>query len=68
MQFLRNLLDKVEPVFEHFPGWGELTYGIKLFEELPENAKKYIVLLSNILETPIKIISTGPKRNQIISI
>ena len=38
------------------------------FEELPENAKKYIVLLSNILETPIKIISTGPKRNQIISI
>ena len=61
-------LDKVEPIFEHFPGWDESTYGIKTFEELPENAKKYIVLLSNILETPIKIISTGPKRNQIISI
>ena len=61
------LLDKVEPVFEHFPGWDESTYGIKSFEDLPENAKKYIILLSNMLETPIKIISTGPKRNQIIS-
>ncbi len=62
------MLDQVEPVFEHFPGWDDSTYGIKSFEELPENAKKYIILLSNILETPIKIISTGPKRNQIISI
>ena len=62
------MLDQVEPVFEHFPGWDDSTYGVKSFEELPENAKKYIILLSNILETPIKIISTGPKRNQIISI
>ncbi len=62
------LLDKVEPIFEHFPGWDESTYGIKSFEDLPDNAKKYIILLSNILETPIKIVSTGPKRNQIISV
>ncbi len=61
-------LNEVEPVFQHFPGWNESTYGKKSFEELPENAKKYILLLSNVLETPIKIISTGPKRNQIISI
>ena len=60
-------LDEIEPVFEHFPGWNTSTEGIVNFSDLTENAKKYIILISSLLKTPINLISTGPKRNQIIS-
>ncbi len=61
-------LENVTPVYEHFPGWQDSTAGVLTFSELPENAQKYIVLLSNLLETPVEIISTGPERHQIIQI
>ena len=61
-------LNEITPVYEHFSGWDELTAGVLTFSELPENAQKYIVLLSNLLETPVELISTGPERNQIIQL
>ena len=61
-------LNEITPVYEQFPGWDELTAGVLTFSELPENAQKYIVLLSNLLETPVELISTGPERNQIIQL
>ena len=66
-EVLHNL-DKVEPIYTDFDGWENATNGIENFTDLPENAKKYIKYISNFIETPINIISTGPGRNQIIKL
>ena len=56
----------VEPIYETLPGWKESTFGIQKWDELPINAKKYILFLERLIETKISIISTGPERNQTI--
>jgi adenylosuccinate synthase len=55
-----------EPVYEELPGWKESTEGITLHENLPENAKRYLQRIEQIVETPIDIISTGPDRDETI--
>ena len=40
--------------------------GIKEYDELPENAKKYLTRLEELLDCPISIISVGPDRHQTI--
>ena len=42
------------------------TVGIRLFEDLPLKAQEYILYLEKKLNVPIRHISTGPKRNDII--
>ena len=49
-------------------GWNTSTVGIKNFDNLPENARKYIKTIEDISSTPIVMISTGPSRDQIIKI
>ena len=61
-----NDLDSVEPVYESVPGWQCDINEIKVFSDLPENAKSYINYLETLLNSKIKIVSIGPKRNQII--
>ncbi len=61
-----DVLKRCEPVYEEMPGWKESTVGIKEFDRLPSNAKSYIKKIEYLLKTPIQIISTGPKRNEII--
>ena len=61
-----NELEKVIPIYKSVEGWNCSTVGIKSFDELPSNAKDYILYLEKILDIPIKHISTGPKRNDII--
>ena len=61
-----NHLDKVKPIYTTVPGWECATVGIRLFEDLPLKAQEYILYLEKILNVPIKHISTGPKRNDII--
>lgn len=57
---------KCKPVYEEIAGWKESTYGIKDYDSLPENAKKYIKRLEELTETSIDIISTGPDRDHTI--
>ena len=61
-----NQLDKVKPIYTTVPGWNSSTVGINTFNDLPNEAKDYMHYLENILSIPIKYISTGPKRNDII--
>ena len=49
-------------------GWESSTVGITNYNELPDNAKKYIKAIEEISETKIVMISTGPSRNQIITL
>ncbi|HTB27870.1 MAG TPA: adenylosuccinate synthase [Steroidobacteraceae bacterium] len=55
-----------EAVYEELPGWKESTIGKTRYEELPENARRYLERLQALLDVPIDIISTGPDRNQTI--
>ena len=57
---------KVVPVYEEMPGWQGSTFGAKLIEELPENARRYIEKLESLVGTKIEIISTGPDRVETI--
>ena len=52
----------VQPVYETVPGWHESTVGITEYAKLPLNARRYLARISEIAETPIDIISTGPDR------
>ena len=52
--------------FITLPGWQSSTVGIREFDKLPINAKKYIETIENLANTSVDIISTGPARDQII--
>lgn len=56
----------VEPIYETFPGWQEKTFDIKIWEDLPKNAKDYILFIEKSIEANISIVSTGPERTQTI--
>ena len=60
------LLNKAKPVYEYLDGWKCDIMGCKSYSELPENAKKYISFIEEKIGYPITIISTGPKREDII--
>ena len=59
---------KVKPIYKTYDGWKSSTVGIKNFDELPKNAKKYIQDLENFIETKISSISTSPEREDTILI
>ena len=54
------------PVYEEFPGWNEEVEGATSLEQLPQNCKNYIDFIEDYLGVPIGMISTGPKRRDII--
>ena len=58
-------LENVKPVYQSFPGW-ERVEGIRKFDDLPENAQKYIKALETLTRTKIGIISTSPDRKDTI--
>ncbi len=55
-----------EPIYETLPGWSESTAGIKRFDDLPENARRYLKRLEKICGVPVDMISTGPERDETI--
>lgn len=59
-------LSKCEPVYEELQGWNEDITNIEKFEDLPENAKKYINKIEEIVGVSVDMISVGPKRTQTI--
>ncbi|MDZ7720452.1 MAG: adenylosuccinate synthase [Balneolaceae bacterium] len=59
-------VEKVKPVYKSFKGWNSSTREASTFDDLPENAKKYIAFLENYIGVKFNIISTGPKRSETI--
>ena len=57
-----------KPIYETLEGWNESTYGQTNYNKLPYNARAYINYIEKFLGIPIKMISTGPERDAIISI
>ena len=62
------LFDKIKPIYKKVDGWEKSTAGINKFNDLPENAKKYIKILEDLMETNISVVSTGPDRKETIDI
>lgn len=59
-------LAKAKPVYEVLPGWKEEIRGIKNYEELPKNCRKYIEFIEKEIGVPITLVSNGPGREEII--
>ena len=61
-----HLLEKAKPVYKVLPGWKEDIRGIKKYEDLPENCRKYVEFVEKHIGFPITMISNGPGRDDII--
>ena len=60
------LLEKAKPVIEKLPGWKCDIRGIKKYEDLPENCRKYVEFIEEKIGYPITMVSNGPGRDDII--
>jgi len=61
-----DILENCEPVYIEFDGWMQKTTGVETFDELPDNARRYIERLQKILGVDFIMISTGPDRKDTI--
>lgn len=61
-----HLLEKAKPVYKKLPGWKCDIRGIRNYEELPENCKKYIEAIEEEIGVPVTMVSNGPGRDEII--
>ena len=61
-----HLLEKAKPVLKTLPGWKCDIRGIRKYEDLPENCRKYIEFVEEQIGFPITMVSNGPGREDII--
>ncbi len=59
-------LKRAKPILEVLPGWKSDIRGIREYDRLPENCRKYIEFAEKAIGVPFKMISNGPKREDII--
>lgn len=59
-------IERCRPIFKVLPGWDEDVQHARTMDDLPKNARAYIAFIEAFLETPIKTVSVGPERNQIV--
>lgn len=61
-----ELFSKAKPVYEALPGWHGRVKGITKWQDLPPQAKGYLEYIEEFLGVPIRMVSTGPGREEII--
>jgi adenylosuccinate synthase len=59
-----TVFEKIEPIYETFPGWQTDTSNIRELNNMPENCKNYLKAIETYLNVPIKVVSVGPEREQ----
>ncbi len=59
-------LRAVKPIYETLPGWEEEITTVRQMEDLPENARRYLARLSELVGRPVEVVSVGPDREQTI--
>ncbi len=59
-------LGQCEPVYEELPGWDSPTASATTMDQLPENAVAYMKRIEELVGCPVKIVSTGPSREETI--
>ena len=66
LPFGAEAVSQLEPVFEEMPGWSDTTAGVRDWDALPLNARRYLERLAQVVGAPIDIVSTGPDRDETI--
>jgi adenylosuccinate synthase len=61
-----TVLAHCQPLYETLPGWGVDIASARSFEDLPQEARSYIVYIEDLLSIPASCISVGPGRDQTI--
>ena len=61
-----SLLNKAKPIYKTLPGWKCDIKGITEYDKLPVEARNYVEFIEKSIGVPITIVSTGPKREQVI--
>ncbi len=57
-----------EPEYEELPGWEEDIMGLRKWEDLPQTAQAYLRRIEAIAGVPIRLVSVGPERDQVIEV
>lgn len=60
------VLEEVTPVYESWPGWLTPTGEARRWEDLPENARRYLRRIEELAGAPIRYVSVGPEREQMV--
>ena len=63
-----DVLENCEPVYESMDGWLADTSKLTKYADLPENARKYVERLSQLMETKVEFVAVGPGRDRIVSV
>ncbi len=63
---LMDRYGECEPIYESLPGWSGSTEGATSFDALPEEARRYLARIEELVGVPIDIVSTGPSRDAIV--
>ena len=61
-----EILENCTPIYETHPGWKESTRDAQEYDQLPENARKYLDRITELCDVPVKIVSVGPARESTI--
>ena len=61
-----GVLENCEPLYESMDGWLSDTSKVKRYEELPENARKYVERISQLAEAKVRFVAVGPERDRIV--
>jgi adenylosuccinate synthase len=61
-------IDDCEPVYEEMPGWDDDISSVRTWEDLPAQARSYILKIEDLSEVPVRMVSVGPEREQIVEI
>ncbi|MFW6096616.1 MAG: adenylosuccinate synthase [Chloroflexota bacterium] len=59
-------LERVKPIYEGLPGWSDDITGVRRLDALPANARRYVDFVAESCRVPVRLVSVGPARNQVI--
>jgi len=58
--------EQIKPLVEFLPGWSEDVQEVRVFADLPKNARDYVERIETLVGSPVSLIGVGPKRSQTI--
>lgn len=61
-------LSPYQPIYEDFPGWKMGLQGARTWEDLPEQARAYLLRIEELTGVPLRLVSVGPERAQVLEI
>jgi adenylosuccinate synthase len=59
-------LERAKPIYETWPGWNCSTREARTWEDLPKSARKYLHRVAELAGCPIRYVSVGPERPQLV--